>query len=85
MGSSGVENQTMSPKQCATIKGSYEPSYRTSTHRKGTSSEEDWDLAPDGRVAAVTPVQSPQPAVATAEHTVVFLENFFDEMKRRVR
>jgi serine/threonine protein kinase len=42
-----------------------------------------WDLAPDGkRVVVVTPVES---AVAPKqEHEVVFLENFFDELRRRV-
>ena len=42
-----------------------------------------WDLAPDGkRVAVLTPVESadaPKP-----EHEVVFLLNFFDELRRRV-
>ena len=42
-----------------------------------------WDLAPDGkRVLVVTPVES---ADATkAEHHVVFLQNFFDELRRKV-
>jgi hypothetical protein len=42
-----------------------------------------WDLAPDGkRVAVVTPVA---PADAPKqEHEVVFLQNFFDELRRRV-
>jgi hypothetical protein len=43
----------------------------------------DWDLAPDGnRVLVLTPVESaegPKP-----EHEVVFLINFFDELRRRV-
>lgn len=42
-----------------------------------------WDLAPDGRrVVVVTPgdaLQSPKPA-----HELVFLQNFFDELRRRV-
>jgi hypothetical protein len=42
-----------------------------------------WDLAPDGtRVLVLTPVESadgPRP-----EHHVVFLQNFFDELRRRV-
>jgi serine/threonine-protein kinase len=42
-----------------------------------------WDLAPDGkRVAVLTPVttgEAPKP-----EHEVVFLQNFFDELRRRV-
>jgi serine/threonine protein kinase len=42
-----------------------------------------WDLAPDGkRVAVVTPVESA--AAPRQEHEVVFLENFFDELRRRV-
>jgi serine/threonine-protein kinase len=42
-----------------------------------------WDLAPDGtRVAVVAPVE---PAEASKEdHEVVFLLNFFDELRRRV-
>jgi len=40
------------------------------------------DLAPDGkRLAVVTPVQSAAPST---EHEVVFIENFFDELRRRV-
>jgi len=43
----------------------------------------DWDLAPDGkRVAVLTPVESAQ--APRQEHQVVFLENFFDELRRRV-
>ena len=42
-----------------------------------------WDLAPDGsRVVVLAPVESadgPRP-----EHHVVFLQNFFDELRRRV-
>jgi serine/threonine-protein kinase len=50
------------------------------------ANEEDWDVAADGRVVAVTPVETSQPtATPQAEHTVVFLENFFDEVKRRVK
>jgi serine/threonine-protein kinase len=42
-----------------------------------------WDLAPDGkRVAVVTPVGSAD--APTQEHEVVFLQNFFDELRRRV-
>jgi serine/threonine protein kinase/Tol biopolymer transport system component len=41
-----------------------------------------WDLAPDGkRVAVLTPVQSAE--APEQEHEVVFLENFFDELRRR--
>jgi Tol biopolymer transport system component len=42
-----------------------------------------WDLAPDGkRVLVVTPVE-PQEA-SKPEHEVVFLENFFDYLRKRV-
>ena len=44
----------------------------------------DWDLAPDGkRVAVLTPLVENAEA-RTQEHEVVFLENFFDELRRRV-
>jgi hypothetical protein len=40
-----------------------------------------WDLAPDGkRVAVVTPESA---EAFKQEHEVVFLENFFDELRRR--
>jgi hypothetical protein len=42
-----------------------------------------WDLAPDGkRVAVVTTVSTAEPPKPV--HEVVFLENFFDELNRRV-
>jgi serine/threonine-protein kinase len=41
-----------------------------------------WDVAPDGRIAVLTLVESPQ--APAAEHTVVFLQNFFDELRRKV-
>ncbi len=41
-----------------------------------------WDVAPDGRIAVLTPEGSAQGP--PAEHTVVFLQNFFDELRRRV-
>jgi hypothetical protein len=44
---------------------------------------QEWDLAPDGRIAVVTPVEAPE--VQTTEHTLVFLQNFFDELRRRVK
>ena len=41
-----------------------------------------WDLAPDGkRVAVLTPVESAE--APKQEHEVVFLLNFFDELRRR--
>jgi hypothetical protein len=43
----------------------------------------DWDLAPDGtRVAVLTPLETAE--TPTQEHEVVFLLNFFDELRRRV-
>ena len=43
----------------------------------------DWDLAPDGkRVAVLTPVESGD--APKQDHEVVFLQNFFDELRRRV-
>jgi serine/threonine-protein kinase len=41
-----------------------------------------WSLAPDGRIAVVTPAESAQ--APAADHTVVFLENFFDYLRQRV-
>jgi len=41
-----------------------------------------WDLAPDGkRLAVLTPVEAPE--APKADHQVVFLQNFFDELRRR--
>jgi hypothetical protein len=41
-----------------------------------------FDLAPDGkRVLVVTPAGG---AATRAEHTVVFMQNFHDELRRRV-
>jgi serine/threonine-protein kinase len=51
----------------------------------GTASqnERQWDLAPDGkRVVVVTPMGSAD--ASKQEHEVVFLQNFFDELRRRV-
>jgi hypothetical protein len=42
-----------------------------------------WDLAPDGkRVAVLTPVETAD--APKQEHEVVFVEHFFDELRRRV-
>ncbi len=42
-----------------------------------------WDLAPDGkRVVIVTPAGSAE--ALTQEHHGVFLQNFFDELRRKV-
>jgi Tol biopolymer transport system component len=47
-----------------------------------TTNSSMWDLAPDGtRVLAVTPAAA-EPT--KAEHHVVFLQNFFDELRRKV-
>ena len=49
----------------------------------GTNGGTSWDLAPDGRrVAVVTPVESAD--ASKTEHEVVFLLNFFDELRRKV-
>jgi eukaryotic-like serine/threonine-protein kinase len=51
----------------------------------GTSSDTPgwWDLAPDGkRVLVVTPIEGAE--ATKAEHHVVFLQNFFDELRRKV-
>jgi hypothetical protein len=49
----------------------------------GSSVGTQWDLDPDGkRVAVLTPVDSPE--TPKHDHEVVFLENFFDELRRRV-
>jgi hypothetical protein len=43
----------------------------------------DWDLAPDGkRVLVVTPVESAE--APKQEHEIVMLQDFFDELRRRV-
>jgi serine/threonine-protein kinase len=42
-----------------------------------------WDLANDGRIAVITPLDPGAPA--RGEHTVVLLQNFFDEVRRRVK
>ena len=42
-----------------------------------------WDVDPSGnRVAVITPVDAP--GTPRADHTFVLLENFFDELRRRV-
>ena len=42
-----------------------------------------WDLMPDGkRLLVLSPVASPE--APKAEHEIVFLENFFDELRRKV-
>jgi len=42
-----------------------------------------YDLAPDGkRVVALLPVETPE--AQQAQNHVIFLENFFDELRRKV-
>jgi hypothetical protein len=42
-----------------------------------------WDVAPDGdRVAVLTPVRSTEPE--QPDHEIVFVMNFFDELRRRL-
>jgi len=41
-----------------------------------------WSLAPDRRIAVVTPVESAR--TPASDHTVVFLLNFFDYLRQRV-
>jgi hypothetical protein len=49
----------------------------------GSSAGTSWDLAPDGkRVVVLTPVESAE--APKQDHEVVLLENFFDELRRRV-
>lgn len=48
-----------------------------------TNTPNGWDMAPDGkRALVVTPVEGAE--ATKAEHHVVFLQNFFDELRRRV-
>jgi serine/threonine-protein kinase len=45
-----------------------------------------WDLARDGRIALIVQVNpADQNEKAPSDHTVVFLQNFFDEVRRRVK
>ena len=49
----------------------------------GVASAQNFDLAPDGRrVAAIMP--APGPSGQERRHHVVFLDNFLDELHRRV-
>ncbi len=44
-----------------------------------------WDIASDGRALIRVPVRSDEPQAAPGpQHHVVFLQNFFDELRRRV-
>ena len=50
------------------------------------ANEDDWDLATDGRIAATVALATQEAATPPpAEHHVVFVENFFDEVRRKVR
>jgi serine/threonine-protein kinase len=44
-----------------------------------------WDMTRDDRIVAVTPVKQPKAAAAAPEHHVVFLQNFFEWVRRRVK
>ena len=49
----------------------------------GTVGIANYDLAPDGkRIAALMPVETPE--AQKAQNHVIFLENFFDEVRRKV-
>ena len=51
--------------------------------RPGRPNSYAWDLAPDGkRVVLLAPVESSDGG--KQEHVVVLLQNFFDELRRRV-
>jgi Tol biopolymer transport system component/predicted Ser/Thr protein kinase len=69
-----------------TVKGDTfvaDPARRWGAKLSGTR----FDLSPDGkRLAVLTPVQAPEVASNrdNVEHEVVFLQNFFDELRRRV-
>jgi serine/threonine-protein kinase len=46
----------------------------------------EWDLARDGRIALIEPVNvAGGKEIEPPEHTVVFVQNFFDEVRRRVK
>ena len=48
-----------------------------------TGAIQNYDLAPDGkRIAALMPVETPE--AQQAQNKVIFLENFFDELRRKV-
>jgi serine/threonine-protein kinase len=49
---------------------------------KFAGSAGDWDIAKDGRIVMLTPVAEQQ--IAPRQPTVVYVENFFDELRRRV-
>jgi hypothetical protein len=47
---------------------------------------QEWDLARNGRIAVVAPLEPKQgAAVSQGEHTVMFLLNLLDELRRRVK
>jgi Tol biopolymer transport system component len=44
----------------------------------------DWDVVPDGtRLIVIKPLEAPAEAKEEAVHTVVILQNFFDELRRK--
>ena len=44
-----------------------------------------WDLAADGRIAVVTPVAPPGGKAPAPENTIAMVQNFFDEVRRKVK
>ena len=44
-----------------------------------------WDLAADGRIAVVTPVAPAGGKAPPPENTIAMVQNFFDEVRRRVK
>jgi hypothetical protein len=70
-----------------TVKGDVFESQRPRVRAEKFGTGE-WDLSTDGRIAVVTSIaNSSQEGAAAppAEHTVVLLQNFFDEVRRRVK
>ena len=44
-----------------------------------------WDMTRDGRIVVITPVERSVAATPAPEHHVVFLQNLFDDLRRRVK
>jgi hypothetical protein len=45
----------------------------------------EWDVACDGRIATAIPIETSKPDAARADHTVVYVQDFADEVRRRVK
>ena len=70
-----------------TVKGDLFVPQRPRVKLENLGSSE-WDLARDGRIAVATPIGAelkPASSAPQADHSVVFLVNFFDEVRRRVK